>query len=144
MALINCSVCGKKISERAAACVHCGSPNKHVYKAQQHYIQQPSNPNIAMPKNRNDKGFLICPNCGESHIQIIQTDINMKQQSVLNINPLQPFTLMKHKKKKKLSGAKTAAAIFTLGLSAPLTGGIRKKEQLEVFCTDCGYRWVTK
>jgi len=46
--------------------------------------------------------------------------------------------------RKKLSAAKVGAAVMTMGMSTIVTGGIRKQEQFEVFCTDCGNRWKTK
>jgi len=85
-----------------------------------------------------------CSKCKSSRIQVLQSGINMKQQTVLNVNPLQPFTILKHKQKKKLSGAKIGAAIMTGGMSTIVTGGIRKNVQHEVFCTECGHRWKTK
>ena len=84
-----------------------------------------------------------CAKCKSSRIQVMQSGINTKQQTVLNVNPLQPFTILKHKQKKKLSVAKTTAAVMTGGMSALVTGGIRKNTQFEVFCTDCGNRWKT-
>ena len=87
---------------------------------------------------------LRCPRCRGHNIQIMANDINMKQQTVLNVNPLQPFTLFKHKQKKKISGAKLGVAVATLGMSSLVTGGIRKNKQYEVFCVDCGHRWKTR
>jgi len=85
-----------------------------------------------------------CPKCQGHNIQVLQSGINMKKQTVRNINPLQPFTSHKHRDRKKLSAPKVGAAVMTMGMSAIVTGGIRKKEQFEVFCTDCGNRWKTK
>ena len=87
---------------------------------------------------------MCCPKCKGHNIQVLQSGINMKKQTVRNINPLQPFTSHKHRDRKKLSAPKVGAAVMTMGMSAIVTGGIRKNEQFEVFCTDCGNRWKTK
>ena len=87
---------------------------------------------------------MCCPKRQGHNIQVLQSGINMKKQTVRNINPLQPFTSHKHRDRKKLSAPKVGAAVMTMGMSAIVTGGIRKKEQFEVFCIDCGNRWKTK
>jgi hypothetical protein len=96
-------------------------------------------------ENHNEvKKNMRCPICQGYNIQILQSGINMKQQTVRNINPLQPFTSYKHRQRKKLSAVKVGAAVMTMGMSTIVTGGIRKKAQFEVFCTACGHRWKTK
>lgn len=47
------------------------------------------------------------------------------------------------KRSTRLGVRKTGAAILTLGASAPLTGGISKKQMVtEMSCKNCGMRWV--
>jgi predicted nucleic-acid-binding Zn-ribbon protein len=84
-----------------------------------------------------------CPRCHGHHITVLSNDVDMKSQTVLNVNPLQPFTIFKHRKREKLSAGKIGLVVMTGGLSLPVTG-VRKKKHLDVFCNDCGHRWMSK
>ena len=56
MALINCSECGKEISDKATSCPHCGAPTSNV------------SANTKFCKHCGesiDKECLICPKCGK-------------------------------------------------------------------------------
>ena len=50
MALINCTECGKEISDKAASCPHCGAPNETA---------------PATPKRHNPNA---CSKCGTNYI----------------------------------------------------------------------------
>ena len=50
----------------------------------------------------SSSGGMQCPKCQGHNIQIMASGINMKQQTVRNVNPLQPFTPYKHKQKKEI------------------------------------------
>lgn len=84
-----------------------------------------------------------CPRCKGCNISVISNDVNMKNQTSLNLNPLKPFTVFNHKKKEKRSAAKIGLGVMTLGTSTLLTG-TKKKKHTEVFCANCGHRWRTK
>lgn len=83
-----------------------------------------------------------CPKCKSHNISVLSNDENMKTQTSLNLNPLKPFTLFNHKKVKKTSAAKVGLGIMTGGASLLFTG--IKKNNLDVFCTNCGHRWKAK
>lgn len=90
---------------------------------------------------------LKCPKCKGTHIQLWDTDKNMKTKTktTLNLNPLHPFTVFEHKevKKEKKSAAKIGLGIMTGGASLLVTG-TKKKNHNEYYCMDCGNRWVGK
>lgn len=90
---------------------------------------------------------LKCPKCKGTHIQLWNTDMNMKTKTktTLNLNPLKPFTIFNHEKvkKEKKSMAKIGMGIMTGGTSLLVTG-TKKKAHNEYYCTDCGNRWVGK
>ena len=58
MALINCPECNREISDKAAACPHCGNPMS----------------NVVIPKSDSpahevdDKEYIFCPKCLSTHI----------------------------------------------------------------------------
>ena len=56
MALVNCSVCEKKVSERAASCPHCGEPE---------FLSEKSCPDCNQVVTR---GVSSCPECGNPEI----------------------------------------------------------------------------
>ena len=59
MALIKCHECGKEISDKASACIHCGYPLANTQKKVAEKISsQPSN-SISNEKNNITKGFSI-------------------------------------------------------------------------------------
>ena len=59
MALIKCPECGKEISDKASACIHCGYPLANTQKKVAEKISsQPSN-SISNEKNNISKGFSI-------------------------------------------------------------------------------------
>ena len=70
MALINCSECGREISDKALSCPHCGAPTSTTPK------------NIKYCKHCGepiDKECLICPKCGKQveEIRNIKDDRNI-------------------------------------------------------------------
>ena len=96
---------------------------------------------VSAPKP--SRNTLSCPHCGGHKIQLIANDKNTRNKTTLNLNPLEPFTLVKTEKKKKVHKGKAALAVVTLGTSAPFTG-IKNNKNNEYFCTDCGHRWTGK
>ena len=93
------------------------------------------------------KKILSCPNCGGHNIDLRRDDVNVnvKQKTSLNLNPLQPFTVFKTKevRKEKLSAAKIGAGIMTGGMSLLVTG-VHKKAMNEYYCRECGTLWSEK
>ncbi|MDO4841509.1 MAG: zinc ribbon domain-containing protein [Phoenicibacter congonensis] len=62
MALVKCPECGKEISDRAAACIHCGCPIQQVHTEQQYAppkqeVYQEHSPSVGMAQR--DKIFVI-------------------------------------------------------------------------------------
>lgn len=84
-----------------------------------------------------------CPKCKSTNLQVLANDKNMKNKTSLNLNPLKPFTILNHKKKKKTSVAKLGLAAMTMGTSTLVTGTKNNKNN-EYFCSNCGNRWVGK
>lgn len=58
MALINCPECGKEISDKAAACPHCGYP----ITTQQTQVKP----------EEDDKEYVFCPKCMSTHVHTEQ------------------------------------------------------------------------
>lgn len=86
---------------------------------------------------------LKCPHCGGHQIQLIANDKNTRNKTTLNLNPLEPFTLVKTEKKKKVHKGKAALGLMTGGISL-LATGIKNNKNNEYFCTNCGHRWARK
>lgn len=88
------------------------------------------------------KKFIKCPNCGGTHIQVLN---NTNMKTTLNLNPLKPFTLYNHKEvkqtKKKISKGKIAMGIATGGTSLLATGARKKVKVDSYFCMECGCQW---
>lgn len=59
MALINCSECGKEVSDKAVSCPNCGNP-----------ISQASNtkPIVQSTPTSNSEDLLKCPKCGSTQL----------------------------------------------------------------------------
>lgn len=86
---------------------------------------------------------LKCPKCKSTNLEVLSNDVNYKDQTSLNLNPLKPFTVFDHKKKEKISKAKIAMGVATGGASLLVTG-TKNKKHLEMFCKNCGHRWQSK
>ncbi len=50
---------------------------------------------------------LKCPKCKGFNLEVLSNDVNYKEQTTLNLNPLKPFTVFDHKKRKKLQRLKS-------------------------------------
>ena len=79
MALINCSECGREISDKALSCPHCGAPTSTTPK------------NIKYCKHCGepiDKECLICPKCGKQveEIKNIKDDRNIVINNTASAN----------------------------------------------------------
>lgn len=80
MALINCPECNKEISDKAAACPHCGNPMS----------------NVVIPKSDSpahevdDKEYIFCPKCLSTHIHSEQKGFSGGKALVgaLTVGPL--------------------------------------------------------
>lgn len=55
MALINCSECGKEISDKATTCPNCGAPTKKDTV----YVERPAGQIKPQPKKKSNKGVII-------------------------------------------------------------------------------------
>ncbi len=55
MALINCSECGKEISDKATTCPNCGAP----VKKETVYVSRPTGQIKPEPKKKSNKGIII-------------------------------------------------------------------------------------
>ena len=91
---------------------------------------------------------LRCKKCRGSNITLLSNDSNIKSRKTktsLNLNPLKPFTVFNHKtkEKKKKSAAKLGLGLMTGGTSLLVTG-TKDNRNHELFCNDCGNRWVSK
>lgn len=106
-------------------------------------IPQVSDASQKSSNSHKNTGGLTCPKCGSHCIQVISNEANTKSSTSLNLNPLKPFTVFNHKKKAKVSKGKIGLGILTGGASLLVTG-VKNNKHLEVFCTECGHRWITK
>ena len=64
MALIECPDCGKKVSDAAPACIHCGRPMAAVSKPSQ--AQAPVAP---VGQGRTSGASYVCRNCGSTDVR---------------------------------------------------------------------------
>ncbi len=86
---------------------------------------------------------LKCPKCKSTNLDVLSNDKNYKTETSLNLNPLKPFTVFNHKKKEKVSKGKLLLGAATGGASLLVTG-TKSKKHTEMFCRNCGNRWLTK
>lgn len=115
MALISCPECSKEISDKAAACPHCGCPRASTTS---NYVSLNPDPMDVM----NGFGFnedIVCPHC-QKHGCVMIKRVKMK---------------------KGMSGAKATGALLTGGLSILATGLSRKEWATEAHCTNCKSQW---
>lgn len=153
-----CPYCGTEI-KRGKFCARCGAPAPNLAELGQRPAEElRAEPTQRLPEPQQPmpvmqpapqpvqpyKGTVIqCPRCGGHSVQIVDGTPAGTQTS-LNLNPLKPFTISNTKKKKKrISGAKVAAAILTGGVSAVFTG-FRTKVGTQVMCMSCGAVWEEK
>lgn len=90
MALIECSECGKQVSDKASACPSCGCPiNENVGVMKYHVFSAPNQ--------------VKCPKCGSincsNHKETIVIPAKTKTRYTANLNPLKPFTIANKKEK---------------------------------------------
>lgn len=145
-----CQNCGEPLEGRF--CTNCGTDSQQsnsraepqptvVYQAPPPVVTVVQAPPPAPAPSRHQ---LRCPRCGGTQIQAIDSAPAGTKTS-LNLNPFHPFTLTKTKKEtKRVSKAKLGAAILTFGTSTILTGGIKSKVGVQVFCSQCGHTWEVK
>lgn len=141
-----CQNCGKPIDGRF--CTNCGADSQGntapAAKSPTVVYQTPPVVTVVQAEPEPSKYQLRCPICGGTKIQVIDAAPAGIQTS-RNINPFQPFTFVNVKKaRKRVSGAKVAAALFTGGVSMLFTGGVHSKVGVEVFCSQCGHTWEVK
>lgn len=87
MSLIRCSECGKEISDKATACVHCGCPiekDEHPNTTKKFVYMCMSDSCLSNPFKEFDEyreGIQICPDCGKQlhyyETEIIDNDTNL-------------------------------------------------------------------
>lgn len=88
---------------------------------------------------------LKCPKCKSAHVQLLDTDVNVKSVKTKVRVPLNPFGRIKEttKVKKKKSGGKMLLGLATGGTSFLVTG-TKDNRSREYHCMDCGNVWAGK
>ena len=80
MSLIICSECGKEISDKSSACIHCGCPIKKettIHTTKKYIYMCMSNSCLSNPFKEFDEykeGIQICPDCGKQ-LEYYETEI---------------------------------------------------------------------
>ena len=59
MALIKCPECGKEISDKASACIHCGYPLMNMQQKASETIPTQSTSSVSNEKSNSAKGFSV-------------------------------------------------------------------------------------
>ena len=83
MALIKCPECGKEISDKAPACIHCGYPLSllNSEKAKSPTVEKQNNTEVSAKENQKEYSFKII-NCNGSNAKMIITLKNKFQYSL--------------------------------------------------------------
>lgn len=120
MALIKCPECGKEISDKAPACIHCGYPLSLLNneKAKSHTVEKQNNTEAKAKENQKEYSFKIT-NCNGSNAKMIIT--------------------LKNKFHYSLEDAK--AAILNLPLVISIKENITEIKKLAQEFTDAGIEY---
>lgn len=154
MSLIICSECGKEISDKATACIHCGCPIKkdepsHISKKFVYMCM--SNSCLSNPFkefNEYKEGIQICPDCGKQleyyETEIIDNNTSLvikrsTEESQENTNNAQHFNIPKcptcsSTNVKRIGSISKVAGAVTFGLFS-------KSAKSQFKCNSCGYKW---
>ena len=153
MALIKCPECGKEISDKAKACIHCGYPLENV--------DTRTNPNMCLVNGvEHDLSFLLNDTIGEGQRAYrfkLECVSNMENPDYMDIcfnimdTKVIPPTLTireeipKESPKikcptcsstdvRKISGSERVGSVMMLGIFS-------KKINKSFKCNHCGYTW---
>lgn len=120
MALITCPECGREISDKAAACPHCGCPSSE-FKTERKDPYETTDMEDSAPKQTDDFKCVCCgkpmstkvdkcPNCGyrygQSEIEEIQKYTAKSGKNLNEIKPVTHETGFSEKKSERESEAK--------------------------------------
>lgn len=160
MALIKCPECGKEISSKSKACIHCGYPISEDYELLQIANQQEELENqipnfdhdkicpvckAQMFEYEKDRGVVACQVCGYviATNEYIATKWREKRKQEIdnkdNSTP-SPSTPQPHcptcgsTNVKRISAASKVAGAYAFGLFS-------KTAKSQFKCGDCGYKW---
>lgn len=163
MALISCPECGAEVSDRAAACPHCGCPltrtvpassaaayrypcpfcdegfdegtDLYRHKKEEHY-RKGSPPPVWVEK----------PAAGEDGQPTIVAGWARWTLSPAIVCPhcqtVGQVSTRRYRAKKGISGGKATAAVLTAGLSLFVAGLSRKEDVTEARCGNCQAVWA--
>lgn len=152
MALIKCPECGKEISDKAKACIHCGYPLENV--------DTRTNPNMCLVNGvEYDLSFLLDDSIGEGYktiqfsemLQLSALDLPdiVREISTTKIIPKSLIINGKPRQKespkikcptcsstdvRKISGSERVGSVMMLGIFS-------KKINKSFKCNHCGYTW---
>lgn len=154
MSLIICPECGKEISDKVIACIHCGYPikkdeNPHISKKYVYMCM--SNSCLSNPFkefNEYKEGVQICPDCGKQleyyETEIIDNNTNLvikrsTEESQENTNSMQLLNIPKcptcsSTDVKKIDSISKVAGAVTFGIFS-------KTAKSQFKCNSCGYKW---
>lgn len=153
MALIKCPECGKEVSDKAKACIHCGYPLENV--------DTRTNPNMCLVNGvEHDLSFLLDDTMGEGQRAYrfeLECVSNMENPNYMNtcfnimdtkvIPPT--LTIENYPEKespkikcptcsstdvRKISGSERVGSVMMLGIFS-------KKINKSFKCNHCGYTW---
>lgn len=154
MSIIICPECGKEISDKASACIHCGCPikkeeNLHTTKKFVYMCMSDlclSNPFKEFDEYKGD--IQICPDCGKQleyyETEIIDDDTDLvveryAEEVQENMNNTQLLNIPKcptcsSTNVKKIGSISKVAGVVTFGIFS-------KTAKSQFKCNSCGYKW---
>ena len=134
--LINCSECGREISDKAIACPHCGNPISSQSKKSNSLSNMPC-PNCGTNWHTfDDENNDICKICNhiftEKEVTDFKTQQIAKQRSIQSSKPKCPHCQSTNI--AKISGTERSMSVIGLGI-------LSKKINKSFKCKNCGYTW---
>lgn len=154
MSLIICSECGKKISDKATICIHCGCPIKkdeNLHASKRFVYMCMSDSCLSNPFKEFDEykeGIQVCPDCGKQleyyETEIINDDTDLvveryKEDFQRNMNSTQLLNVPKCPTCQSTNLKKITAT--SKAMNTALFGLFGMKRHKTFHCNNCGYEW---
>jgi tellurium resistance protein TerD len=143
MALISCPECSREISDKAAACPHCGCP---VEKETVAVIEPPETVKCRDCYTEYSFDNLFCPNCDLMNYAR-EKFLDEKNAREKAIKPGSPVICPKCKSENMINAGSKG---FGLGKAAigglllgpvGLLGGLIGSKDTVITCLKCGFKW---
>lgn len=134
--LINCSECGREVSDKAKACPHCGNPINSEIKKNNALSHMPCPKCGANWHTFDDNDNDVCKVCNhiftEKETSNFEAQQIAKQHAIQSSKPKCPHCQSTNI--AKISGAERTMSVIGLGI-------LSKKINKSFKCKSCGYTW---